>query len=92
MSSLFEELSFTSSPSATGSESPSQTGSASASQTASGSPSQSGILVKTASTPVGVTNEGVVYISIVLIPIILALLYFGIRKLQRRISNLNAAI
>ena len=85
-------MSFTPSPSATGSESPSQTGSGSPSQTSSGSPSQSGILLKTASTPVGVTNEGVVYISIVLIPIVLALLYFGIRKLQRRISNLNTAI
>ena len=85
-------MSFTPSPSATGSESPSQTASGSPSQTSSGSPSQSNAIIETASTPVGVKPEGVVYIGVVIIPIVLALLYFLIRKLQRRICNLNSAI
>lgn len=92
MSSIYEELSFTSSSSATGSESPSQTSSGSPSQTGSGSPSQSNMILQTSSTPAGVKLEGVVYISVVIIPIVLALLYFLIRKLQRRICNLNSAI
>jgi len=85
-------MSFTPSSSMTSSGSPSQTASGSPSQTSSGSPSQSNMIIETASTPVGVKPEGVVYISVVIIPIVLAFLYFLIRKLQRRICNLNSAI
>jgi hypothetical protein len=85
-------MSFTSSSSMTSSGSPSQTASGSPSQTSSGSPSQSNMILQAASAPVGVKSEAVVYISIIIVPFVLALLYFLIRKLQRRICNLNSTI